>query len=47
MMSHKGISERSKHIDIRFHFVMKLKSSGEAEFPHINLPEMFADVFTR
>ena len=47
MVSHEGVSERTKHIDVKFHFVMKLKSSGEAEFPHISLSEMCADVFTK
>ena len=43
MVSHEGVSERSKHIDVKFHILMKLKSSGEAEFPHINSLEMCAD----
>lgn len=47
MVSHEGVSERSKHIDVKFHFVMKLKSSGEAEFPHINSSGMCVDVFTK
>ena len=47
MASHNGVSERSKHTDVKFHFVMKLKSSGEAKFPHINSPEMCAGVFTK
>ena len=47
MASHKGVSERSKHIDVKFHFVMKLKSSEEVEFPHINSPEMCADIFIK
>ena len=47
MASHEGVSERSKHIDVKFHFVMQLKSSGEVEFPNINSPEMCADIFTK
>ena len=47
MASHEGVSERSKHIDVKFHFVMQFKSSGEVEFPHINSPEMCADIFTK
>ena len=31
-VSHEGENERSKHIDVKFHFVMKLKSSGKIEF---------------
>ena len=46
-MIRKGVSERSKHIDVKFHFVMKLKSPGETEFLHANLPEMSADIFTK
>ena len=47
MASHEVISERSKHIDVKFHFVMQLKSSGEVEFPHINSLEMCANIFTK
>ena len=46
MVFHESVSERSKNIDVKFHFIMKLKSSGEAEFPHVNSPEMCADIFT-
>ena len=46
MASHEGVSERSKHIDVKFHFAMQLKSSGEVEFPH-NSPEMCVDIFTK
>ena len=47
MVSHEGVSERSKHIDVKYHFVMKLKSSGEVEFPHMNSPEICADIFAK
>ena len=47
MASHEGVSEWSKHIDVEFHFVMQLKSSGEVEFPHINSPEMCTDIFIK
>ena len=47
MASHEGVSERSKHIDVKFHFVMQLKSSGEVEFPHINSPEISVGIFTK
>ena len=47
MVSHEGVSEISKQIDVNFYFVMKLKSSGIAEIPYINSPEMRADVFTK
>ena len=47
MASHKGVSERSKHINVKFHFVIRLKSFGEVEFPHIKSPEMCADILTK
>ena len=47
VVSNEGVNERTKHIDVKFHFVMKLKSSGEAEFPHISSTKMCADVFTK
>ena len=47
MMSHEGVSERSTHIDVKFQFVMKFKSSKEAEFPHMISPEMCADIFAK
>ena len=47
MVSHEGVSERSEYIDVKFHFVMKLKSNGIVEFSHIDSPEMCADIFTQ
>jgi len=46
-VTHEGVSERSKHIEVKFHFVMQLKSTGKAEFPHIDSPEMCTDTFTK
>ena len=47
MVSHEGISERSEYIDAKFHFVMKLKAEGKAEFPHSISAQMYADTFTK
>ena len=55
VVSHEDVSEWTKHIDVKFHFVIKLKSSGEAELlTYLTLtltltltssPEMCADAF--
>ena len=42
----EGENERSKHTDVKFHFVMKLKSDDKVEFLHFNSAEMCADIFT-
>ena len=39
--------ERSKHIDIRYHFVKDLVKSNTIEISHIGTNEMQADIFTK
>ena len=47
MVSHEAVSERSRHMDVKFYFVMKLKSAGKVGFLHSNSAEMCADIFTK
>ena len=47
MVSHEWVIKRSKHIDVKFHFVMKLKSDSKVEFPHPNSVDMCTDISTK
>lgn len=47
MVSHEGVTDRSKNIDVKFHFVVKLRSDVKAEFPHSILAEMCEGIFTK
>jgi hypothetical protein len=46
-MVQNGISERSKHIDVKFNFVKRLIKKNTARCPHIVTAEMIADIFTK
>ena len=46
-MVQNGISERSKHIDVKFNFVKRLIKKNTAKCPHIVTAEMIADIFTK
>lgn len=39
--------ERSKHIDIRFHFIREKVKEGSVELEHIGSKEQVADIFTK
>ena len=43
----EGLSERSKHIDVKFHFVKRLVKDKLVECQHIATDEMVADIFTK
>ena len=43
----EGLSERSKHIDVKFHFVKRLVRDKLVECQHIATDEMVADIFTK
>ena len=42
-----GLSERSKHIDVKFHFVKRLRKNGIAEFVYSQTENMVPDIFTK
>jgi hypothetical protein len=42
-----GISKRSKHIDIRYHFFLDNIDEGNIVVSHISGEENFADIFTK
>ena len=39
--------DRSKHIDVRFHFLLELTKAGTVELVHCGTPEQLADVMTK
>ena len=47
MRKQDGMSERSKHIDIKFNFVKRLIASKYAACPHVATYDMIADIFTK
>ena len=38
---------RSKHIDVRFHFLQKLSKAGTVELVHCGTREQLVDVMTK
>ena len=40
-------SERSKHIDVKFHFVKRLGKDGIADYVYIETEKMVSDIFTK
>ena len=47
MVKQDGMSERSKHIDVKFNFVKRLVRDKLVICPHIATKEMVADIFTK
>ena len=47
MIQQDGMSERSKHIDVKFDFVKRLVKSKTAVCPHVATKEMVADIYTK
>ena len=47
MVKQDGMSERSKHIDVKFNFVKRLVRDYLVECPHIATKYMVADIFTK
>ena len=41
------MSERSKHIECKFHFVKKLSAKGVIDVQHMPTDQMVADIFTK
>ena len=41
------VSERSKHIECKFHFVKKLSAKGIIDVQHMPTDQMVADIFTK
>nr|KYP67696.1 Copia protein [Cajanus cajan] len=39
--------ERSKHIDVRFHFIKEKVKEGSVELEHVGSKEQVADIFTK
>lgn len=38
---------RTKHIDVRFHFIFSLVSDGSVVLQHYNIGDQLADIFTK
>ena len=47
MIKLDGVSERSKHIDVKFNFVKRLVKNKTVVCPHVATREMVADIFTK
>ena len=47
MVKQDGMSERSKHIDVKFNFVKRLVRDKLVVCPHIATKQMVADIFTK
>jgi hypothetical protein len=47
MVYQDGMSERSKHIDVKFHFVKRLIRNKTVVCPHVATNGMIADIFTK
>ena len=47
MVKQDGMSERSKHIDVKFNFVKRLVKAKLVVCQHIATKEMVADIFTK
>ena len=47
MLNQDGMSERLKHIDVKFNFVKRLVRDKLVVCPHIATREMIADIFTK
>ena len=39
--------ERSRHIDVRFHFIREKVKKGSIELEHVGSKEQIADIFTK
>ncbi|KOM55883.1 hypothetical protein LR48_Vigan10g177500 [Vigna angularis] len=39
--------ERSKHIDVRFHFIREKIKEGSVELEHVGTKQQIADIFTK
>lgn len=40
-------SQRTKHIDIRYHFIREIQEQGNIKIKHLPTDEMIADIFTK
>ena len=47
MVKQDGMSERSKHIGVKFNFVKRLVRDKLVVCPHIATKQMIADIFTK
>ena len=47
MIQQDGMSERSKHIDVKFNFVKRLVKNKVVMCPHVATKEMITDIFTK
>lgn len=41
------LHSRTKHIDIRYHFIRELVESGTVQIDHITTENQIADIFTK
>ena len=47
MIEQDGVSDRNKHIDVKFNFVKKLQQISRTKYVHMDSPEKIADIFTK
>lgn len=47
LMDNPVISDRSKHIDVHYHFLRERSLMGQVSFTYISTAEMLADIFTK
>ena len=47
LLDHEGVKTRSKHIDVRYHFVRDLKLKKEMIFKYCETNNMIADLLTK
>lgn len=47
MLKAEKLSSRTKHIDIKYHYIRELANNGEAEFKYCPTEKMIADILTK
>lgn len=47
LLNNKLISQRSKHIDVKYHFIRENVKKGKIKLKHLSTNEMIVDIFTK
>jgi hypothetical protein len=42
-----GLHERSRHIDLRYHFIRECTEEGKVEVKHVKIENQLADILTK